>query len=33
MGWLAEQLEARDRTQMEWLWELAPTDFPRLHGA
>ena len=30
LGWLAEQLEARDRTQMEWLWELAPTDFPRL---
>jgi len=30
LGWLAEQLEARDRAQMEWLWELAPNDFPRL---
>ena len=30
LGWLAEQLEARDRAQMEWLWELAPADFPRL---
>src|SRR5271157_4329876 len=30
LGWLAEQLEARDRAQMEWLWELAPTDFTRL---
>ncbi len=30
LGWLAEQLEARDRAQMEWLWDLAPTDLPRL---
>jgi len=30
LGWLAEQLEARDRAQMEWLWNLAPTDLPRL---
>ncbi len=30
LGWLAEQLEARDRAQMEWLWELAPNDLPRL---
>ena len=30
LGWLADQLEARDRAQMEWLWELAPHDFPRL---
>ncbi|MBV8486951.1 MAG: hypothetical protein JO161_01610, partial [Planctomycetaceae bacterium] len=30
LGWLAEQLEARDRAQMEWLWELAPADLPRL---
>ncbi|MGO9599580.1 MAG: TRAFAC clade GTPase domain-containing protein [Isosphaeraceae bacterium] len=30
LGWLAEQLEARDRAQMEWLWELAPEDLPRL---
>ena len=30
LGWLAEQLEARDRAQMEWLWEMAPTDVPRL---
>jgi GTPase SAR1 family protein len=30
LGWMAEQLESRDRAQMEWLWELAPTDLPRL---
>jgi outer membrane protein assembly factor BamD (BamD/ComL family) len=30
LGWLAEQLESRDRAQMEWLWELAPTDRKRL---
>ena len=30
LGWLAEQLEARDRAQMEWLWDLAPDDLPRL---
>ncbi|APW62144.1 TRAFAC clade GTPase domain-containing protein [Paludisphaera borealis] len=31
LGWVAEQLEARDRSQMEWLWDLAPNDLPRLH--
>ena len=30
LGWLAEQLEARDRAEMNWLWELAPGDLPRL---
>ena len=30
LGWLAEQLEERDRAQMEWLWDLAPADLPRL---
>ncbi len=30
LGWLAEQLEARDREQLEWLWDLAPHDGPRL---
>jgi outer membrane protein assembly factor BamD (BamD/ComL family) len=30
LGWLAEQLEARDRAHMEWLWDLAPADLPRL---
>ncbi|MFO0887835.1 MAG: GTPase domain-containing protein [Isosphaeraceae bacterium] len=30
LGWLAEKLEARDRAQMEWLWEMAPNDVPRL---
>ena len=30
LGWLAERLEQRDRDQMEWLWDLAPTDLPRL---
>jgi hypothetical protein len=30
LGWLADQLEARDRAQMEWLWDLAPNDLPRL---
>jgi hypothetical protein len=30
LGWLAEQLEARDRTEMNWLWELAEGDVPRL---
>jgi hypothetical protein len=30
LGWVAEQLEARDRAQMEWLWDLAPDDLPRL---
>ena len=28
--WLAEQLEDRDREQLEWLWDLAPGDLPRL---
>ena len=28
--WLAEQLEDRDREQLEWLWDLAPDDLPRL---
>jgi hypothetical protein len=28
--WLAEQLEQRDREQLEWLWDLAPGDVPRL---
>jgi GTPase SAR1 family protein len=30
LGWLAEQLEASDRDQLEWLWDLAPKDLPRL---
>jgi GTPase SAR1 family protein len=30
LGWLAEQLEAGDRDQLEWLWDLAPKDLPRL---
>lgn len=30
LGWLAERLEERDRAQMEWLWDLAPADLPRL---
>ena len=30
LGWVAEQLEARDRAEMNWLWELAPRDLPRL---
>jgi hypothetical protein len=28
--WLAEQLEDCDREQLEWLWDLAPDDLPRL---
>jgi GTPase SAR1 family protein len=28
--WLADQLEAIDREQLEWIWDLAPTDIPRL---
>ena len=28
--WVAEQLEARDRDQLAWLWELAPDELPRL---
>jgi hypothetical protein len=30
LGWLADRLEALDRSQMEWLWEIAPADLPRL---
>jgi outer membrane protein assembly factor BamD (BamD/ComL family) len=30
LSWLAEQLEARDRAEMNGLWELAPADLPRL---
>lgn len=30
LGWLAEQLEAADEDQLEWLWDLAPGDLPRL---
>jgi hypothetical protein len=28
--WLAEELEDCDREQLEWLWDLAPDDLPRL---
>lgn len=28
--WIAEQLEAIDREQLEWIWDLAPHDVPRL---
>jgi hypothetical protein len=28
--WLAEQLEASDEEQLEWLWDLASEDVPRL---
>ncbi|WP_165070759.1 TRAFAC clade GTPase domain-containing protein [Paludisphaera rhizosphaerae] len=31
LGWVAEQLEVRDRAQMELLWESAQDDLPRLH--
>jgi hypothetical protein len=30
LAWLAERLEAVDREQLEWLWDLAPDDLPRL---
>jgi GTPase SAR1 family protein/outer membrane protein assembly factor BamD (BamD/ComL family) len=30
LGWLADQLEARDQEQLQWLCELAPDDLPRL---
>jgi Double-GTPase 2 len=30
LAWLAEQLEDCDREQLEWLWDLAPGDLPRL---
>ena len=28
--WAAEQLEAIDREELEWIWDLAPDDLPRL---
>ncbi|MFO0950244.1 MAG: hypothetical protein U0835_03655 [Isosphaeraceae bacterium] len=28
--WMAEQLETSDEEQLEWLWDLAPHDLPRL---
>lgn len=28
--WLAEQLEEADREAIEWIWDIAPTDLPRL---
>lgn len=28
--WVAERLEAADREQLEWIWDLAPADYPRL---
>jgi len=31
LGWVAERLEARDREQMEWLWDIGSNDLPRLH--
>jgi GTPase SAR1 family protein len=30
LGWLADRLEEVDREQLEWLWDLAPEDLPRL---
>ena len=30
LAWLADQLEAIDRDELEWLWNLAPNDIPRL---
>lgn len=30
LTWLADQLEQSDREQLEWLWDLAPEDYPRL---
>lgn len=30
LGWLADQLEARDRELLDWIWDLAPDDLPRL---
>lgn len=30
LAWLAEQLEAIDREGLDWLWDLAPDDLPRL---
>lgn len=31
LGWVAEQLEVRDRLQMELLWSIGADDLPRLH--
>jgi GTPase SAR1 family protein len=30
LAWIAEQLETRDRADMNWLWESAPRDVARL---
>ncbi len=30
LGWLADELEAADREAIDWLWDLAPDDLPRL---
>jgi hypothetical protein len=30
LSWVAERLEARDRAEMSWLWDLAPGDLVRL---
>ncbi len=30
LGWLAEQLEARDLELLQWIWDLAPDDLSRL---
>jgi hypothetical protein len=30
LAWLAERLEVVDRERLEWLWDLAPDDLPRL---
>jgi hypothetical protein len=30
LSWLADELEAHDEAQLEWLWDLAPDDLPRL---
>jgi hypothetical protein len=30
LEWLVDQLEASDREQLDWLWDLAPDDLPRL---
>ena len=30
LGWLAGELETSDAEQLEWLWDLAPHDLPRL---
>ncbi len=30
LAWLAGQLEDLDREALDWLWDLAPTDAPRL---